>query len=318
MKTRQYCKIRKWLVVHAFVTSCVDYCNTLLAGAPKVTTDKLQRVLNAAARVLIGTHKFWSITVYRSPTWRHGSTSVQPVNVFWSYRVTVSARTAAGLLPSLARRPGTLSRIISGIRTLLWTTSSACWKRFCSQRISAISALDVTRRCALQIYILLTYFTYWLVLYRLHSKLQLDWYKLICETTNPFANGEVQLHSVAAELAGEHIYRVPSHIDVSTLQPSTPRSPSLCFWSSSLCRQHIQYTNLTILKWWPDASTVTSATDWWEGLITKITHQQCHVSSRMLKPCSLARLLSLSLSLPLSPSVYWSKGWWKQWWQLEL
>jgi len=46
--------------------------------------------------------------------------------VFWSYGVTVSARTAAVLLPSLARRPGTLSRIISGIRTLLRTTSSAC------------------------------------------------------------------------------------------------------------------------------------------------------------------------------------------------
>ena len=29
------------------------------------------------------------------------------------------------------------------------------FKRFCSQRISAISALDVSRRCALQIYILL-------------------------------------------------------------------------------------------------------------------------------------------------------------------
>ena len=33
-------------------------------------------------------------------------------------------------------------RTISGIRTLLQTTSSACWKRFCSQRISAISALE--------------------------------------------------------------------------------------------------------------------------------------------------------------------------------
>ena len=55
------------------------------------------------------------------------------------------------------RWPGTLSRIISGIQTLLQTTSSACWKRFCFQRTSAISALDVSRRCALQIYILLTY-----------------------------------------------------------------------------------------------------------------------------------------------------------------
>ena len=35
-----------------------DYCNTLLAGSSKVTTDKLQRVLNAAARILAGTHKF--------------------------------------------------------------------------------------------------------------------------------------------------------------------------------------------------------------------------------------------------------------------
>jgi len=73
--------------------------------------------------------------------------------VFWSYRVTVSARTAAGLLPSLARWSGTLSRTIS----LLQTTSSACWKPFCFQRTSVISALDVSRRCALQIYILLTY-----------------------------------------------------------------------------------------------------------------------------------------------------------------
>ena len=48
-------------LVHTFVTSHVDYCNTLLAGAPKVTTDKL--VLNAAARVLTGTHKFdWGLS----------------------------------------------------------------------------------------------------------------------------------------------------------------------------------------------------------------------------------------------------------------
>ena len=53
---------------------------------------------------------------------------------------------------------GTLSRTISGIRTLLQTTWSACWKRFCSQRTSAISTLNVSRRCALQIYILLPYY----------------------------------------------------------------------------------------------------------------------------------------------------------------
>ena len=34
------------------------YCNTVLAGAPRTVTDKLQRVLNAAARVITGTRKF--------------------------------------------------------------------------------------------------------------------------------------------------------------------------------------------------------------------------------------------------------------------
>ena len=31
-------------LVHAFDTSCIDYCNGLLAGASKVVTDRLQRV----------------------------------------------------------------------------------------------------------------------------------------------------------------------------------------------------------------------------------------------------------------------------------
>ena len=34
------------------------YCNAILAGAPKITTDRLQRVLNAAARVVSDTKKF--------------------------------------------------------------------------------------------------------------------------------------------------------------------------------------------------------------------------------------------------------------------
>jgi len=36
-------------LVQAFVASRVDYYGSLLIGAPKKTTDKLQRVLNAAA-----------------------------------------------------------------------------------------------------------------------------------------------------------------------------------------------------------------------------------------------------------------------------
>jgi len=42
----------------AFVTSLVDYGNITLVGAPKNVTNKLQRVLNAAARIVTGTRKY--------------------------------------------------------------------------------------------------------------------------------------------------------------------------------------------------------------------------------------------------------------------
>ena len=39
-------------LVHAFVTSHLDYCNSLLFGVPKYQIDRLQKVLNAAARLI--------------------------------------------------------------------------------------------------------------------------------------------------------------------------------------------------------------------------------------------------------------------------
>jgi len=45
-------------LVHAFVTSRVDQCNAGLSGATKSVTDTLQRVMNAAARVVSDTRKF--------------------------------------------------------------------------------------------------------------------------------------------------------------------------------------------------------------------------------------------------------------------
>ena len=46
------------MLVYAFVTSRVDYCNSINAGVPKTITDKLQRVLNAAAGEVTNTRKF--------------------------------------------------------------------------------------------------------------------------------------------------------------------------------------------------------------------------------------------------------------------
>jgi len=64
-RLRQLRRLRRWLdsdslaaLVYAVVNSRNDYCNTVLAGAPRTVTDKLQRMLNAAARVVTGTWKF--------------------------------------------------------------------------------------------------------------------------------------------------------------------------------------------------------------------------------------------------------------------
>jgi len=62
---RQIRRIRRSLdtdsvaaLVHALIASRVDYCNTVLAEAPRTITDRFQRVLNAAVRVVSGTRKF--------------------------------------------------------------------------------------------------------------------------------------------------------------------------------------------------------------------------------------------------------------------
>ena len=49
-------------LVHAFVTSRLDHLNSLLVGLPACSTDKLQRVQNASARVISRTAKFDHIT----------------------------------------------------------------------------------------------------------------------------------------------------------------------------------------------------------------------------------------------------------------
>ena len=62
-------QIRKFLsedttkiLVHAFVTSHLDYCNSLFYGLPQSQYDRLQKVLNAAARVVCLIPKFDHIT----------------------------------------------------------------------------------------------------------------------------------------------------------------------------------------------------------------------------------------------------------------
>ena len=49
-------------LIHAFVTSRIDYCNSLLASLPQSQYAKLQKLQNIAARILSRTRKFDHIT----------------------------------------------------------------------------------------------------------------------------------------------------------------------------------------------------------------------------------------------------------------
>ena len=49
-------------LIHALVTVCIDYCNSLLYGLPDCSLRRLQRILNTAARLLFKIPKFDHIT----------------------------------------------------------------------------------------------------------------------------------------------------------------------------------------------------------------------------------------------------------------
>ncbi len=72
-------------LVHAFMTSRLDYCNALLGGCPTSSINKLQIVQNAAARVLTRSRKYDRITpILQSLHWL-------PINFRISYKILLLA-----------------------------------------------------------------------------------------------------------------------------------------------------------------------------------------------------------------------------------
>ena len=165
------------------MNSRIDYCNTVLVGAPRTVTDKLQRVLNAAACVVTGSLKFdrglgrilhdelhWldvpdrvffklAVTVHRCLNGRappYLSDYCVPVSGVDTRQHLRSTNRQLLAVPryrlntygcrafSVAGpQSGTLSRISTETRPSVQTVSDVCLKRTCSLNTSAFSALEV-------------------------------------------------------------------------------------------------------------------------------------------------------------------------------
>ncbi len=82
-------------LVHAFMTSRLDYCNALLDGCPASSINKLKIVQNAAARVLTRSRKYDHITpILQSLHWL-------PIKFRISYKILLLAYKALnGLAPA--------------------------------------------------------------------------------------------------------------------------------------------------------------------------------------------------------------------------
>ena len=94
-------------LVSAFVTTRLDYCNSVLAGLPQSTIDPLQRVQNAAARLVAGTGTRDHITpVLRSLHWL-------PIKFCIIYKLCVLMH-----LVQVGRSPAYLSDMMTSVADL--------------------------------------------------------------------------------------------------------------------------------------------------------------------------------------------------------
>ena len=86
-------------LVHAFVTSRLDFCCSILVGLPLALIARLDRVLRSAARLIGRIHKFASVSAYM-----HGTLHWLPVSQRVEYRIAALVwRCLLGYAPTYLR-----------------------------------------------------------------------------------------------------------------------------------------------------------------------------------------------------------------------
>ena len=184
------------MLVPAFVTSRVDNCHSVLSSVPKKIMDKLQHVQNAAAPLVTGTCKYvcglsrlihddlhwllflsecstsllWqsfvvfstelqrtsSITACQSPKFLVTSICDLPDVINCQFHEFTIALLRPVHFLSPGQQCGIHCLIICAIQLLTPTILGGTWRRICSPDIRSVSALEVLRNHAPNIY-LLTY-----------------------------------------------------------------------------------------------------------------------------------------------------------------
>ena len=92
-------------MVHAFVCSRIDYCNSLLIGLPKSRLAPLQSVLDAAARLIARIPRFSHISTFMTEQfhWLPLSARIRFTIIFLVYKTFMSL--APSYLCKLIKRP---------------------------------------------------------------------------------------------------------------------------------------------------------------------------------------------------------------------